>query len=67
MSFTKQAHQEALTKIAEQDARERNDAYELGFIKAAQDMGLNEEQFAQFHAHALKIQETERAAATPAK
>lgn len=64
MSFTKQAHADALAKIAEVDNRDSANAYELGFYKAAADMGLNDAQFAEFYKVAIDAQATERKAAT---
>jgi hypothetical protein len=52
--MTKQAHAEALQKIAAIDERDRNVAYEAGFMKAAQDADLTKEEYALVYAEALK-------------
>ncbi len=52
--MTKQAHEQALQKIAAVDERDRNVAFEAGFMKAAQDAGLNEAEYAIVYAEALK-------------
>ncbi len=58
MAMTKTAHAEALKKIAEIDQRDANAACELGFAKAAHDLGLNEEQYRLVYAKALEVQKT---------
>ncbi len=55
MAMTKQAHEAALTKIAEIDERDTDAAVELGFYKAAQDLGLNDEQYQAFRQAALEL------------
>lgn len=43
--MTKTAHADISAKIAPLDAQDRANAYELGFVKAAQDLGMSEAQF----------------------
>lgn len=47
MSISKE-QVEALKKMAEIDQRDGGNAFEVGFAKAAQDMGLSEEQYGRF-------------------
>ncbi len=58
--LTKQAHADALKKIAETEARDEKNAFEAGFVKAASDMGLTEAEYADFYAAGM-------AKLTPAK
>ncbi len=48
--FTKQAHAEALQKIAAVDERDAACAFEAGLMKAAMDLGLNEAEYQLFRA-----------------
>jgi len=41
MAMTKEARDEILTKIAEAEARDREQAFEAGFAKAAADLQLD--------------------------
>lgn len=45
MSMTKTAHDEATKAIAPIDARDSAMAFELGFAKTAQALGLTDEQY----------------------
>ncbi len=58
--MTKQAHDEAMTKIAAIDERDANNAVELGFLKAAQDMGLSQDQYNAFREIAIESQKSEQ-------
>lgn len=55
MAMTKTAHADALKKIAEVDQLDSNNAVELGFLKAAQDMGLDEAQYSAFRQAAIEL------------
>lgn len=55
--MTKTAHDEAMKKIAAVDQRDAQNAIELGFIKAAQDMGLDQEEFVAFRQAAIELQQ----------
>lgn len=59
MAMTKQAHSEAIQKIAALDERDSANAVEIGFMKAAQDMGLTEEQYLAFRKLAVEAVQAE--------
>ncbi len=58
--MTKQAHDAALEKVAAVEAIDRQNAFEVGFAKGAQDLGLNEEQFGKIYQIALNLARTEQ-------
>ncbi len=58
--MTKQAHAAALKKIAAIEAIDRNNAFEIGFAKCAQDLGLDETQFGKLYKIALEMAKTEQ-------
>ncbi len=58
--LTKEAHQAGLTKIAAIEAVDKANSFEVGFAKAAQDMGLNEEQFGKLYKIALDMAKSEQ-------
>jgi len=49
MAFTKTAHAEARHKVAEVEAFDREQGFEFGFTKAAQDLGLTQDEFKTFY------------------
>ncbi len=53
--MTKQAHAEALQKVAAVEKNDRAAAFEVGFAKCAQDMDLNEAQYQKLYRIALEI------------
>jgi hypothetical protein len=50
MPFTKQAHAELTKRIQPTDMRDSAMAFDAGFTKAAQDLGLNQSEFESFAA-----------------
>lgn len=65
MALTKQAHEEAQKKIAEIDERDADHAFELGLMKAAQDLGLDQKEYDLFRAET--IARLQKAAEAPKK
>lgn len=55
----------ALTKEAAAAAikRDADNAFEVGFIKAAQDLGVTEDRYEAFRKAALELQDAEKSAA----
>ena len=49
MSMTKEAKAEALTKIAKAEKFDKEQAFEIGFAKAASDLGLSDTEFKNFY------------------
>ncbi len=49
-------HADALKKVAEADVKDAAAAFEVGFIKAAAAMGLNEAEYQELRAKAGKIE-----------
>ncbi len=59
---TKQANEAYARKIAAAEERDRSYAFEVGFIKAAQELGLDREQFATFYQIGQQVLEKQAAA-----
>jgi nitrate reductase beta subunit len=52
-TMTKTARAQLMQKVAASEQFDREQAFEVGFAKAAHDVGLSKEQFQQMYAYAL--------------